>query len=91
MPATCGTTTTADTVGSSGRRRPGNAAFGLTASGTDLRLSAGTYYVEGVLCEVESEVSVWQQPSCRLAAHRAARRRQRWPPAPRSPPAVYLA
>jgi hypothetical protein len=58
------TGTTGDVVGRSGGPL-GNAAFGLSAGGaggSDLRLSGGTYYVDGIRCEAAAEFSVWQQP-----------------------------
>lgn len=57
------TATTADVVGPSGGP-VGAAAFALaTASaGSDLRLSRGTFYVEGLRLEVDADFSVWSQP-----------------------------
>ena len=39
-----------------------DAAFALTAAAGDLKLSAGRYYLDGVLCECDDEVSVFAQP-----------------------------
>jgi hypothetical protein len=50
-----------DVVGRAGA--PMDAAgLGLVAAGADLRLSAGRYYLGGVVCENEAEVSVFAQP-----------------------------
>ncbi|MBM0259518.1 hypothetical protein JNW89_25210 [Micromonospora sp. 4G55] len=39
-----------------------NGAFALTGGGGDLKLSAGRYYLDGVLCENDAQVSVFAQP-----------------------------
>jgi hypothetical protein len=54
-------TSTADVVGPAGGHQP-DAGFFLSVNGTDLRVSAGHYYVDGVLVENEQEISVWDQP-----------------------------
>lgn len=53
--------TTADIVGPAGGPASG-AGFALSVDGTDLRVSAGHYYVDGMLAENEQEISVWDQP-----------------------------
>jgi hypothetical protein len=53
--------TSADLVGSAGGPADG-AGFALSVDGTDLRVSAGHYYVGGLLAENEQEISVWDQP-----------------------------
>lgn len=58
----------ADLVGGCGGPA-GNAAFAIRTDsklGGDFYLSAGRYYVDGILCEVEGEVQFSQQPHRRL-------------------------
>jgi hypothetical protein len=58
------TATTADLVGPAGAPAAGG-AFAVTVNGTDLRLSPGRYYLDGVLLECDGPtegVSVWDQP-----------------------------
>ncbi len=58
-------TTTADLVGECGGPAE-NAAFEITAgSSGDFRLSSGRYYVNGIQCEAESEISYRNQPDRR--------------------------
>src|SRR4030095_9906987 len=56
-------TTTADIIGDCGGPAEG-AAFGVSASLTagDFLLSAGRYYVDGILCENDEAVAYLKQP-----------------------------
>ena len=47
-----------------GKDAAGNdlAGFHLTPSGSDVTISAGRFYVHGILCENESELLLSQQP-----------------------------
>jgi len=58
------TATTGDLVGPAGAPAAGG-GFGVTVEGTDLRLSPGRFYLDGVLVECDGPaagVSVWAQP-----------------------------
>ncbi|SCF18614.1 Right handed beta helix region [Micromonospora purpureochromogenes] len=55
------TTALTDLVGPAGAPLT-NGAFALTGGGGDLKLSAGRYYLDGVLCENDAQVSVFAQP-----------------------------
>lgn len=55
------TTVLTDVVGRSGAPVD-EAGLSVSASGSDLRLSAGRHYVDGILCENSAEVSLFDQP-----------------------------
>ncbi|MEH0845836.1 DUF6519 domain-containing protein [Micromonospora sp. CPCC 205711] len=79
-----------DVVGPAGAPL-GNGAFAL-AGGADLKLSAGRYYLDGVLCENEAQVSVFAQPDLPAAGPFVRRLDGSWLAAGTAVPAgVYVA
>ena len=84
-------TTLLDVVGAAGA--PIDASgLGLVAAGADLGLSAGRYYVDGVLCENESLTSVFAQPDLRAGSPVIRGADGKWRPSTPAPdPGVYVA
>ncbi|MGN9768371.1 DUF6519 domain-containing protein [Micromonospora sp. SD12] len=79
-----------DVVGAAGAPLAGG-AFALTG-GADLTLSAGRYYLDGVLCENDAQVSVFGQPDLPAAGPFVRRLDGTWLPAGAPVPAgVYVA
>ncbi len=84
-------TTLLDVVGAAGA--PIDASgLGLVAAGADLGLSAGRYYVDGVLCENESLTSVFAQPDLPAGSPVIRGADGKWRPSTPAPdPGVYVA